>query len=48
MFYAKWRGWCSECGDEWEEGDEIGYVDDELCCGDCVDFDIRERSDWDL
>ena len=35
-FDAKYPGRCADCGDDIDEGDEIGYIDDEICCGDCV------------
>lgn len=29
------RDGCPECGGLMEEGEEVGYVDDEVVCGDC-------------
>lgn len=34
-FTASYPGGCSECGEDFDEGDRVGYVDDELCCDDC-------------
>lgn len=36
-FTARYKSDCSECGEEIYPGDEAGYVDDEVCCEDCVD-----------
>jgi hypothetical protein len=32
---------CPECGGLMEEGDEVGYVDDVVVCGDCHDLARR-------
>lgn len=34
-FAATWDGTCSECGAEFEAGEDVGYVDGLLCCGMC-------------
>jgi hypothetical protein len=36
-FSARYDGHCTQCQDAFEEGDEIGYVDDEIACGSCVE-----------
>lgn len=36
-FTARYDGECSECFCEISEGDEIGYVDDEICCESCCE-----------
>lgn len=36
-FEARYSGRCTSCGEHWEEGDEIAYVDDELVCEWCLD-----------
>lgn len=36
-FTARYESDCAECGAAIEPGDEAGYVDDEVCCEDCVD-----------
>lgn len=36
-FTAQYEGQCAECGDAIEPGDGAGYIDDEVCCGPCVD-----------
>ncbi|WNI15553.1 hypothetical protein [Actinacidiphila sp. ITFR-21] len=36
-FTARYEGWCAECGAEIEPGDTAGYLDDEVCCEDCVE-----------
>lgn len=36
-FTASFPGRCASCNDRIEPGDEIGYVDDEVCCETCVD-----------
>jgi len=36
-------GECASCGGEVEEGDEAGYVDDEVVCGQCRDAAETER-----
>lgn len=42
-------GECVECGEEFEEGDSIGYdEDDELCCAACLEeaeADIEEAAE---
>lgn len=35
-FTARFPSECARCPNEIEEGDEAGYIDDEVCCGDCV------------
>lgn len=35
-FSAAYDGECQGCGGEFHEGDEVAYVDDELCCEACV------------
>lgn len=35
-FVARYGGWCKYCGDRIEEGDNAGYVFDELACESCV------------
>lgn len=40
-FTARYGGWCKHCGDRIEEGDEVGYVDDELACEQCVREAVR-------
>lgn len=47
-FRARYDGECSDCGDYFEEGDFVGYVDDELCCGECVQSaeDEQDESGW--
>lgn len=41
-FTANYPGNCGQCGDAIEPGDAAGYIDNEVCCGDCVD-DENER-----
>jgi hypothetical protein len=36
-FGARYDGHCVPCGTAFDEGDAVGYVDDELCCEDCYD-----------
>lgn len=36
-FTAAYRGKCAECFTEIEPGDTAGYVDDEVCCEECVE-----------
>lgn len=37
-FLASYPGTCGHCGDDIDEGNEVGYnEDDELCHGDCLD-----------
>lgn len=36
-FTARFDSECPGCGEEILEGDEAGYVDDEVVCGDCCD-----------
>lgn len=36
-FSAAYPGECSECGLDFMDGDEIGYVDDEICCEECCE-----------
>ncbi|MGW0134859.1 hypothetical protein [Streptomyces sp. NPDC003299] len=36
-FTAAFDGACAECHGDFYEGDEVAYVDDELCCEDCAD-----------
>lgn len=35
-FLARYDGVCRHCGDEFEAGDPIGYIDDEIACFNCV------------
>lgn len=35
LFTALWDGECRICLDSIWEGDEIGYVDDEIACEQC-------------
>lgn len=35
LFKIAYDDYCRECGDECDEGDRMGYVDDEICCEDC-------------
>lgn len=37
LFFAMYDGECSHCLSDILEGDEIGYVDDEICCQNCWD-----------
>ena len=34
-FTARYDGRCRHCSEQICEGDEVGYVDDELACTDC-------------
>lgn len=34
-FLANWDGECTCCGDSFEQGDNIAYLDDELVCEYC-------------
>jgi hypothetical protein len=36
IFPAAYGGTCGCCGLDFDEGDPIGYLDDEICCEDCV------------
>jgi hypothetical protein len=36
-FTARYESECAECGDPIEPGDEAGYLDDEVCCEECVE-----------
>jgi hypothetical protein len=36
-FTAAFDGECNECLTTIFEGDEAGYIDDEVCCGPCCD-----------
>jgi hypothetical protein len=36
-FIAAWPGDCSDCGDPFDEGDDIAYVDNQIVCRDCWD-----------
>lgn len=36
-FTAAYDGECAECYGAIFEGDEIGYVDDEVCCAACCE-----------
>ena len=38
-FSARYPGECNGCGAEFDEGDPIGYVDDEINCEDCCEGD---------
>lgn len=40
-FTAAYPGDCGRCWRDIEPGDEAGYIDNEVCCGDCCD----ERDD---
>lgn len=44
-FSARYPGHCQLCGADFDEGDEIGYVDDEIACEECVLEEDEE--DWD-
>lgn len=37
-FTARYDGECAECYADIAEGDEIGYVDGEICCESCCDL----------
>jgi hypothetical protein len=37
-FTARFDSDCNSCGDRITEGDEAGYVDDEVCCELCCDY----------
>lgn len=37
-FSARFPGECHQCFEPFEEGDEIGYVDDQICCEICCDM----------
>lgn len=43
-FVASFPGECSECAERFDEGDRIGYVEDELCCDDCC-ADAEDEED---
>lgn len=42
-FVAAYDGACAECGELIEEGDDAGFIDDDMCCGVCVTATERER-----
>lgn len=39
LFEAKWAGKCYECGERWDKGDQIGYLEGESkpVCEECHD-----------
>lgn len=37
MIEARYDGKCPGCGEKIEEGDDIGLVDREWCCRECVE-----------
>lgn len=36
IFPAAFPGRCGYCQLDFDEGDPVGYLEDELCCEDCV------------
>ena len=36
IFPAMFHGHCADCGGDIEPADPIGYIDDAVCCEDCV------------
>lgn len=40
LFSASFPGTCSHCGTHIEEGDSIGYLDDEIVCDVCHTEDV--------
>lgn len=34
-FAAKYHGICERCLGDIDPGDEVGYLDDDLCCEEC-------------
>lgn len=36
VFTARFPARCGGCDGQVEVGDTVGYVDDEVCCHDCV------------
>lgn len=42
-FPARYSGTCSNCDEEIEEGDLIGYVEDVVVCEECFDADAESR-----
>jgi hypothetical protein len=37
LFPARYNGICRCCDEPIEVGDWVGYLDDEVCCEDCID-----------
>lgn len=44
MIPARFSKKCPGCGERIEEGDEIGKVDGDWCCEECVD--AHGEDDW--
>ncbi len=47
-FTARFDSDCESCGNPIYEGDQAGYVDDEVCCQDCWEAaqDDEQTGDW--
>jgi hypothetical protein len=35
LIHARWSGTCPQCFADWDEDDQVGYVNDELVCRHC-------------
>lgn len=48
LFSAKWPGRCDSCGEQINEGDDIGFVDGRSrpVCEDCWEFEGGDDDDW--
>lgn len=44
-FSARWEGSCARCDEDWEAGDDIGYVEDVVVCLKCYD-EAQRRNEW--
>lgn len=44
-FPAKWNSDCERCGGNIEEGEIIGYLDDDLSCARCIE-DAYLDEEW--
>lgn len=45
-FQAMYDGECDLCGDSFSEGDEIGYLDEDIACDDCMNESESEIEFW--
>lgn len=44
-FEARWAGICVSCGTEWEPGETIGFIEDDLLCRHCYDMAVLDN-EW--
>lgn len=37
LFSARWDTYCRQCREDIPAGDEVGWIDDEIACTDCLE-----------